>query len=38
LWAPLALFLCGLILLALASANMMQARQMMRRISLPSHR
>jgi hypothetical protein len=38
LWAPVVLFLCGLLLLTLGYANMMQVRQMMRRISLPDRR
>ena len=31
IWAPVALTVCGLVLLALAAANMLQVRQMMRR-------
>jgi hypothetical protein len=37
-WAPVVLALCGLILWALAAANMAQVRQMLRRISLSPHR
>ena len=36
IWAPLVLVACGVLLLLLAIANMVQVRQMMRRTPLPT--